>query len=85
MTDPTPVEVSLTSEPDSISDLFMRDPKVNTEADWKRMVSHYRQTRKNLGAAPATKTKAKPAKADLSALSIEEVLGKLNLGSSDVD
>jgi 3-mercaptopyruvate sulfurtransferase SseA len=79
---PEPAEVQLTSDVDSISELFARDPIEWDDAVMARMVSHYRKTRKELKEQEAKgkkPTAAKIPKEDLTGLKGEDLLGKLGL------
>lgn len=78
----TPSPLSGTN-PDSISELFARDPLEWTEADMVRMVEHLRKQRKDYEANPeakAAKPKKASVKADLSHIkSGTDLLATLNL------
>jgi len=56
------VEGGLTASPDSISELFARDPLSWSEADMTRMIAHYRERRKEFDLEEAKPKKAKVAK-----------------------
>lgn len=77
----TPAQVDLTNEPDSISELF-----ANPRCDWDekamdRIVSKYRDQRKDLDAGVKVKKEKVAAipKEDLSGISGADLLGKLGL------
>ena len=87
-TSPNPTSTPSDSEtplagtnPDSISELFARDPLAWTEADVTRMIEHFRKARLTFDQSPP-KAKAKPAKApplDTSGMSGGDLLDALGL------
>lgn len=76
------IEGGLTSAPDSISELFARDPMEWDEAAMTRMISYYRELRVKLKqeeAKPKKTAAAKIPKEDLKDISADDLLGKLGL------
>lgn len=78
-----PAQVDLTSQFDSISELFAGDPLVWNEVDMNRMIAYYREKRKTLDLTESKPKKSAPVKIapeDLKGISGADLLLKLNLG-----
>lgn len=76
------IEGGLTSAPDSISELFARDPLEWDDKAMDRMIAYYRKLRVELKTEEAKGKKPKAAaipKEDLAGISGEDLLGKLGL------
>jgi hypothetical protein len=82
--EPAQVEGGLTAKPDSISELFARDPLTWNEADMQRMVAAYRKMRVELK-TEEVKTKGRSAaaakipKEELQGTNGADLLSKLGL------
>lgn len=77
---PSPLE---TSSPDSITELFSRDPETWTDGDMDRMISHLRETRAKLGENQRPEKKAKPdktPKVETQNVSADDLLKRMGLG-----
>lgn len=74
------VDVALTKDVDSISELFAKSPLEWSETERKRVVEKYRAMRKELDASPTKKprTEKLPVE-DLKGISGDDLLGKLGL------
>lgn len=70
--------MELTSNVESITDLFARDPETWVEADMVRMVEHYRKTRQQLDSAEVKVRGAKKPAAPK--IAVEDLKGKDGAG-----
>lgn len=72
------VKLTAADAPESISELFRRDPKEWSDGDWRRAIAEYRQVRVKLG---EKQTKTKPPKEVLATegKSAADLLGDLGI------